>query len=239
MIIVFISKCSVFFSFKHLPTFSSLLFFPNTSYYVSNNNVSQKVPRVLIMLLSFFVYLFFVCSLFVLMTLLCGSLFFDAFCCFGWWTNVWHGFIRAMPAKPGFSVHFFRGICVWFCQLLHITSLLTWDYLKLIYLLGVSRTSLIMQFQVQICFRENLCVWIHRGMYFVFYLEPKPRHTSFLLSPFSGEHIFSDYPFRNYSPPRMLVYREASDPTLHFMQLQSTVFCPKWPFKHKHFGHYA
>lgn len=156
------------------------------------------------------------------MTLLCSGLFLEAFCYFRWCTHVWRGFICGTPVR-----HFFRGISGWFCQLLHTSNLLIWDYLKLIYLLKPSRTTLMMQFQLQICLREDLCGWMPRGMCFVSYSEPKPRQTSSLLSPVASKHIFlSPFFHGDYSPLRVLVYRETSGPTLHFMQLQSTLFCP-------------
>lgn len=104
---------------------------------------------------------------------------------------------------------------------------LKWNYLKLIYFVGISRTSLIMQFQLQIYLRETVC--LNSSNCFVFYSEPKPRQTSFL-SAFVGKHVFLDYHFRDYSPPRMKVNREGSETTLNSIKSQIVVFCPKWSF---------
>lgn len=178
-------------------------------------------------------HLFFVCSFIVLMTLLCSGLFLYVFCYFGWWIIVWHGFICGSPARLRFSVHFFRGIFVWFCPLLHTTILLIWDYLKLFYQFRISRTALIMQSPHPICLRENLCIWIPWEMCFIFYSEPKSRLRSSLLFHFVGEHIFLAYPFTEIIALQKCWFIERPQ-IRHSKALFSL---PKRPFKHKLFGH--
>ena len=134
-----------------------------------------------------------------------------AFCCFGWSTNIWHCFICVIPWVQCTFLQ--KNLCLILPVALH------YQFTNL-GLLGINLSACGLQNLTDhavsslIFFQGELGVWIPRAMFFVFYSESETCQTSFL-SPFADKHIFLEHYFTDYNPPRVLVYREASDPTLH------------------------